>query len=81
MQSSTTAPVAIGTMAHLLMDTDGFPVKVLVLRHRRVLMSRDMQIHRLDTAKCREERRLKGCDMIDIEVQRRVRWNMVASDW
>lgn len=81
IQASTTALVAIGTMAHLLMNTDGFPLKVHVLRHRCLLMAREMQVHRVDTAKSREERRLKGCNMIDIEVQRRVWWNMVASDW
>ncbi|KAJ5103368.1 hypothetical protein N7532_003897 [Penicillium argentinense] len=81
IQPSTTALVAIGTLGHLLMNTDGFPIKVHLLRHRCLLMSRDMQIHRLDTAQSREERRIKGCDMIDVEVQRRAWWNMVASDW
>lgn len=78
---STTALVAIGMMAHLMMNTDGFPLKVHMLRNRCLLMSREMGIHRLDTAKSIEERRVKGCDMIDVEVQRRVWWNMVASDW
>jgi hypothetical protein len=81
IQASTTSLVAIATMAHLLMNTDGYPFKVHLLRHRCLLMSREMQIHRLDTAKSCEERRLKGCNMIDVEVQRRVWWNMVASDW
>jgi len=81
IQTSTTSLVAISTMAHLLMNTDGFPLKVHLLRHRCLLMSREMEIHRLDTCKSREERRLKGCDMIEIEVQRRLWWNMVASDW
>ncbi|KAJ5155748.1 hypothetical protein N7492_008551 [Penicillium capsulatum] len=81
IQASTTALVAIGMMAHLVMNTDGFPLKVHMLRHRCLLMSREMEIHRLDTAKSIEARRLKGCDMIDVEVQRRVWWNMVASDW
>ncbi|KAJ5137357.1 hypothetical protein N7526_003590 [Penicillium atrosanguineum] len=81
LKPSTTALVAIGTMAHLLMNTDGFPLKVHVLRHRCLLMSKDLGIHRLDTAKSREERRLKGCDMIEVEVQRRLWWCMVASDW
>ena len=79
--ASTTAIVAAGTMAHLHMNTDGFPVKVHLFRHRCLMMARELQIHRLDTAKSREERRLKGCDMIDVEVRRRVWWNMVASDW
>lgn len=81
IQPSTTALVAIGTMAHLVMNTDGFPLKVHMLRHRCFMMSREMDIHRLDTAKSIEERRVKGCDMIDVEVRRRVWWNMVASDW
>jgi ABC-type multidrug transport system fused ATPase/permease subunit len=81
IQPSTTALVAIGTLGHLLMNTDGFPIRVHLLRHRCLLMSREMQIHRLDTAQSREERIIKGCDMIDVEVQRRAWWNMVASDW
>lgn len=81
IQPSTTALVAMGTLGHLLMNTDGFPVKVHLIRHRCLLMSREMEIHRLDTAQAREERRIKGCDMIDVEIQRRAWWNMVASDW
>jgi hypothetical protein len=81
LKSSTTALLAIGTMAHLLVNTDGFPLKVHMLRHRCLLMSRDLGIHRLDTVKAREERRAKGCDMIEVEVQRRLWWMMVASDW
>jgi len=81
LQSSTTALVGIATMAHLLMNTDGFPLKVHLLRNRCLLMSRDLGIHRLDTAKAREERRLKGCNMIEVEVQRRLWWSLVASDW
>ncbi|KAJ6166583.1 hypothetical protein N7470_002030 [Penicillium chermesinum] len=78
---STTAIVAAGTLAHLYMNTDGFPVKVHLLRHRCLIMARELQIHRLDTFKAREERRIKGCDMIDVEVCRRAWWSMVASDW
>ena len=81
IQPSTTALVAIGTLGHLLINTDGFPVRVQILRHHCLLMSRDLKIHKLDTAKAREERRLKGCDMIEVEVQRRAWWSMVASDW
>ncbi|KAJ5648320.1 hypothetical protein N7490_004692 [Penicillium lividum] len=80
IQPSTTALVAMGTLGHILMNTDGFPSRVQTLRHYCLLMSRELKIHRLDTAKAREERRLKGCDMIDVEVQRRAWWNMVASD-
>jgi hypothetical protein len=81
IQPSTTSLVGMGILGHLLMNTDGFPIKVHLIRHRALLMSRDLQIHRLDTARACEERRIKGCDMIDLEVQRRAWWNMVASDW
>ena len=81
LQPSTTALVAIATVAHVVMNADGFPIKVYMLRHRCLLMSRELGIHRLDTAKSIEERRIKGCDVIDVEVKRRVWWNMVASDW
>ncbi|CEJ56295.1 hypothetical protein PMG11_02506 [Penicillium brasilianum] len=81
VQASTTALVAIAIMAYLLMNTDGFPLKVHLLRHRCLLMAREMQIHRLDTTQSREARRSQGCNMIEVEVQRRVWWNMVASDW
>ncbi|KAJ5953138.1 hypothetical protein N7454_000034 [Penicillium verhagenii] len=81
IQPSTIALVAIGTLGHIIMNTDGFPSRVQMLRHHCLLMSRELKIHRLDTAKAREERRIKGCDMIDVEVQRRAWWSMVASDW
>ncbi|KAJ5988827.1 hypothetical protein N7481_004037 [Penicillium waksmanii] len=81
IQPSTTSLVGMGILGHLLMNTDGFPIKVHLIRHRCLLMSRDLQIHRLDTVRAREERRIEGCNMIDVEVQRRVWWNMVASDW
>lgn len=81
IEPSTTALIAMGTLGHILVNTDGFPVRVQILRHHCHLMSRELNIHRLDTAKAREERRLKGCNMIDVEVQRRAWWSMVASDW
>ncbi|CAG9982285.1 unnamed protein product [Clonostachys byssicola] len=38
-------------------------------------------LHRLDTAKAREERQRNGCNEIELEVQRRIWWHMVADDW
>lgn len=81
IHQSTTALVGMGLLGHLLMNTDGFSMKVHLIRHRCLLMSRDLQIHRLDTAQAQRERRVRGCDMIDVEVQRRAWWYMVASDW
>lgn len=81
LPSSTTALAAISTLAHVITNCDGFPLKIHLIRMRCLLMARAMQIHRLDTAKSREERKHKGCNLIEIEVQRRVWWNMVAFDW
>ncbi|OQD86979.1 hypothetical protein PENANT_c006G11183 [Penicillium antarcticum] len=81
VQPSTTAIVAIATLAHLLANTVGYSVKIGLLQTRCFLMTQALQIHRLDTAQAQEERRVKGCDMIEVEVQRRFWWNMVASDW
>ncbi|KAJ5609070.1 hypothetical protein N7528_009637 [Penicillium herquei] len=81
LEPSTTALVAIVNLGHILMNTDCFPLRVHTLRNHCLLMARELSLHRLDTAKAREERRLKGCNMIDVEVQRRAWWNLVASDW
>jgi hypothetical protein len=78
---STVAMEAISTLAHLVSSSNGLPVKLHVLRIRCTLMARTMNIHRLDTVKSCEERKANGCNMIEIEVQRRIWWNMVASDW
>ncbi|PYI02608.1 hypothetical protein BO78DRAFT_432729 [Aspergillus sclerotiicarbonarius CBS 121057] len=40
-----------------------------------------MRIHCLDSPKAREKRRINGCDGVEIEVQRRIWWHMVSSDW
>lgn len=81
VQPSTNAIVAICTLAHLLTNDGGLSVNVNILHTRCFLMARAMQIHRLDTVRSQEERRVKGCDLIEIEVQRRFWWNMVASNW
>ncbi|KAJ5340479.1 hypothetical protein N7541_009603 [Penicillium brevicompactum] len=81
IQSSTNAIVAICALAHSLANDAGLSVTMRILQARGFSMARDLQIHRLDTARSQEERKLKGCDLIDIEVRRRVWWNMVASDW
>ncbi|KAJ3546194.1 hypothetical protein NM208_g2123 [Fusarium decemcellulare] len=79
---STTALTAVATLAHIVLNSeDSFPTKALTLRIRCLLMARAMLLHRLDTPTSRKERRLKGENTIEIEVQRRVWWSMVASDW
>ncbi|RDW68946.1 Zn(II)2Cys6 transcription factor [Aspergillus mulundensis] len=78
---STIALEALCTLGYVLTHTDGFSHKLQTLRIRQLLMARALQIHRLDSAKCIEERRLKGCNLIETEVKRRIWWHMVASDW
>ncbi|KAF4969501.1 hypothetical protein FSARC_3287 [Fusarium sarcochroum] len=79
---STTAVVAVATLAHVAINSDDtFPFRALNIRNRCYLMCRVMMIHRLDgSTKCKE-RELTGANSIDLEIQRRVWWNMVASDW
>lgn len=78
---STLALQAITTLCHVLSHMDGFSDKVNMLRIRTLLMARSVQLHRLDTARKRDERRAKGCNPIEVEVQRRIWWHMVSSDW
>lgn len=81
IQPSTNAIVAICALGHSIANDTGLSVSMRILQARAFSMARELQIHRLDTARTQEERKLKGYDQIDIEVRRRVWWNMVASDW
>ncbi|PWY92021.1 hypothetical protein BO70DRAFT_401729 [Aspergillus heteromorphus CBS 117.55] len=78
---STVALEAISTLAHVLSHADGYSDRVQSLRVRAMLMARTMQIHRLDTAKSQDERNRSGYNNIEIEVQRRIWWHLVSSDW
>ncbi|KAK8130924.1 hypothetical protein PG984_007362 [Apiospora sp. TS-2023a] len=78
---STIALEALLLVTHLLSNTDSRLDRVYALRARALWMTRELQIHRLDTTKSRERRKNEGCDQIEIEVQRRKWWYMVASDW
>jgi hypothetical protein len=78
---STVALEAISLLVHTLTMADGYSGKSHQLNSRAFLMARSMQLHRLDTTQSREARRLKGCDEIEVEVQRRIWWHMAASDW
>ncbi|KAJ4251533.1 hypothetical protein NW762_011521 [Fusarium torreyae] len=82
LSPSTTAVAAVATLAHVAINSDDtFPFRALNIRNRCYLMCRVMMIHRLDGATACKERELTGPSSIDLEVQRRVWWNMVASDW
>ena len=78
---STIALAAISTLAHVSINAEGYSLKGQLLWSRCHFMARVMRIDRLDTARSWEERRRIGCNMIEIEIQRRIWWHMVASDW
>ncbi|KAL6249045.1 hypothetical protein RBB50_004108 [Rhinocladiella similis] len=79
--TSISALAAVTTLAFVVSNASFSLFDVHLLRCRCMLMAKVMQIDRLDTVKCREDRRLKGYNMVEIEVQRRIWWHLVASDW
>jgi hypothetical protein len=81
LPSSTVVLEAMCSLVHLFVIMPNFLVKVSMLRIRCLLMARELSIHCLDTPQSQEKRILNGCNMIDVEVQRRIWWSMVASDW
>ncbi|KNG90918.1 hypothetical protein ANOM_000721, partial [Aspergillus nomiae NRRL 13137] len=81
IEPSTIALAAMVTLSHIAGNSDAYPYKLPLIRFRCFTMARAMQIHRLDTPKSREQRELKGYNAIELEVQRRIWWNMLASDW
>ncbi|KAF5710077.1 hypothetical protein FMUND_9700 [Fusarium mundagurra] len=79
---SVTAVSAICTLAHVAINSDDVvPIKALGLGSRCYNMCREMMIHRLDSPAAQKERDINPANNIELEVQRRVWWNMVASDW
>ena len=79
---SASALAALITLAQVVLNSDDeFRMKEYMLRSRCLMMARGMQLHRLDTAQSREERNAKGYNSVEIEVQRRAWWHLVASDW
>jgi hypothetical protein len=78
---STVALEALLLLTHLLSNTDNRLDQVYTLQARALWMTRALQIHRLDTKRNCERRQIEGCDQIEIELQRRIWWYMVSSDW
>jgi hypothetical protein len=79
---SVTAVSAISTLAHVAVNSDdGFPIRAMNLRSRCYWICREMKINRLDSPSAQKEREVAGSNTIELEVQRRVWWFMVASDW
>ncbi|EFZ04133.1 fungal specific transcription factor domain protein [Metarhizium robertsii] len=78
---STNALAAMCNLHNVITHARGLSDNDVALRMKCYGMARTLQIDRLDTAKSREERRQKGCNMIEVEVQRRIWWSLVGSDW
>ncbi|KAJ0417322.1 hypothetical protein BJY00DRAFT_210555 [Aspergillus carlsbadensis] len=81
VQPSTNALAALWILHRLCTNESGHSVEAHLLRARGILMARTMQIQWLDTPKAREERKLMPCDVVELEVKRRLWWMMVATDW
>jgi hypothetical protein len=78
---STSALAGISILTYLYTNAEGLVDKVQLLRARGLLMARAMRNHCLDSPYSREQRRLNGHNGIEVEVQRRIWWHMVSSDW
>ena len=73
---TTTCLAAMATLLHLLINADGIPISVHLLYSRLLLMLRTVQLCKLDATQG-----TKVHDMVEAEVQRRIWWDTVATDW
>ncbi|KAL4885770.1 hypothetical protein BJY04DRAFT_213971 [Aspergillus karnatakaensis] len=81
LAESTTALAALTMLAHLTSNDDGYSVEDHLLRVRCHWMARSMGVHCIDSLRFREQRQLTRYNMIEVEIQRRVWWSIVSSDW
>lgn len=81
-QECLTGLQGLASLMHLHTDLYGMSEQVHLLRTRIVIMARKMQIHRLDTPRSQQERRGLGDDNgLNVEIQRRIWWYIVSTDW
>lgn len=78
---STTALAAMTNLHYVTAHARGLSDNAVALRMKCYAMARILQIDRMDTAKVREERKRRGCSIVETEIQRRIWWNLVGSDW
>jgi hypothetical protein len=78
---STTTLAAMCNLLHVTGHARGMSDYSGSLRMKCYAMARSLQVDRLDTTNSRLERAQKGCNMIEIEVQRRIWWYLVGGDW
>lgn len=68
-------------LVHLCVQVEGLGGHFGTLGMLGIQMTRLMKIHRLDSQRARAERLRDGADMVSLEIQRRIWWHLVASDW
>ncbi|RDW94095.1 fungal specific transcription factor domain-containing protein [Aspergillus mulundensis] len=81
VSASTTALAALTLLAYLATNGSGHGLGGHLLRSQCYWMAHTMEIHRLDGSQRRAERKANECNVIELEVQRRIWWNLVAADW
>lgn len=79
--ASTTALAAMANLSHFINNDDGYSMEGHLIRARCYWIARAMEIHKIDTPRRRKERKANRFDVVEVEVQRRVWWSLVASDW
>ncbi|KAL4946536.1 hypothetical protein BDV06DRAFT_182354 [Aspergillus oleicola] len=79
--ASTAGLSAMVVLANLITNESGHGLDGYLIRSQCYWMARNMDVHQLDTSKRKEERRVNGCNVIELEVQRRIWWNLIATDW
>ncbi|KAL4953208.1 hypothetical protein BDW69DRAFT_184715 [Aspergillus filifer] len=78
---STTGLSAMVVLANLITNESGHGLDGYLIQSECYWMARSMEVHLLDTPKRQEERRIRDCNIIELEVQRRIWWNLIATDW
>lgn len=73
---TTVCLAAMATLLHLLISVDGISMSVHLLRSRLIVMLRVVQLHKLDAP-----RSVRVSDIVEVEVQRRIWWDTVSTDW
>ncbi|KPI34510.1 uncharacterized protein AB675_11044 [Cyphellophora attinorum] len=83
LKPSTMSLAAIATLSHVVANHDVLTSQsnVMLLRSRCVMLARQLGVDSLDTHVKRAARQIQRPNMIEIEVQRRVWWFIVSSDW
>ncbi|KIW11166.1 hypothetical protein PV08_10466 [Exophiala spinifera] len=68
-------------MAFLLYHVEGFSARSRRLLAGALSTARDMGLHKLDATSGPSSNSLRAADPVDLEIQRRVWWHVVSTDW